>query len=163
MTTAYNYLVSVDEEPPTYAVDFFSLQYRSDTNKLESFSKLLLTGQVSCVAINQVSATQAYALLTDPYSNNSLTLFNLDFSGRTYTTKVSGTSSYTRANVTARFVANDSAEFYYSSLSQLAGLAYQYPQGYVATSLTSRRNNALLSSSWSGATSFAAAEGTEVF
>ena len=66
--------------------------------------------------------------------------------------------------MTARFVASDSAKFYYSSLgNQLAGIAYQNPQGYVATSLTSRRNNALLSSSWIGAISFAAAEGTEVF
>ena len=94
---------------------------------------------------------------------NLLTLYSLDFSGRTYTTKLSATSSYTRSQITARFVASDSDEFYYSSLAHLAGLSYSWPLGYVATSQASRRNNALFSSSWGGATTFEAPDGSEVY
>lgn len=112
--------------------------------------------------MHQISATNAFALIIDPETMTSLTVYNIDFSGRTYTTKSATVFSFEMDNFSARFLADDSGDFYFAATGKVAGMSYKEDQAFVGSSLDSRRSNALLPSSWSGATSFSAADGSEV-
>ena len=166
MIAAYNYKTTEEDADEgieeSHTVDLFSVQYRSDADSISSFELLTLTGQVTCVAVTQISATQAYALMMDPETMTQLTVFNIDFSGRSYTTKSAVPFSFSTGSFSARFLASEPAEFYFAAIGTPAGMSYNTNQGFVASSLSSRRTNALVPSSWSAATSFSEAEGSEV-
>lgn len=57
-------------------------------------------------------------------------------------------------NMSGKFLAADSADFYFAATGKLAGIIYLHNQAFVGSSLDSRRTNALLPSSWSPAISF---------